>query len=337
LLAGQELIMDSKGNETILRVENLKKYFPILKGLFQSKAGEVKAVDDVSFNIQHGQTFGLVGESGCGKSTLGRCILQSIPLTSGKIYFEGQELKYMGGKRPKSLSSKMKAVFQDPANSINPRHKIKDIILEPLIIQGELSRQEMKERLSQAYELVGLEADMGERYPHMLSGGQQQRVAIARAVIIQPSFIVCDEPVSSLDVSIKSQILNLLNDLQNRLKIAYLFISHDLSVVHYISHVVAVMYLGKIVEMASGVDLYHNPLHPYTRALLSAVPIPDPALEKERQRIIIKGEVPSAVRIPSGCRFHPRCSEATSRCKEESPEMREFTAGHWVLCNNVRD
>jgi oligopeptide/dipeptide ABC transporter ATP-binding protein len=327
--------MNNKTTETILKVEHIKKYFPIYKGLLQKKVGEVKAVDDVCFTVNRAQTFGLVGESGCGKSTLGRCILQSILPSSGNIYFEGKEIKFSGGKRPKILSSKMKVVFQDPANSLNPRHKIKDIIMEPLVIQGDLSRQEMKDKLENTYKLVGLESDYGERYPHMLSGGQQQRVSIARAVIIDPSFIVCDEPVSSLDVSIKSQILNLLTDLQNRLGIAYLFISHDLSVVHYISHYVAVMYLGKIVEIASGADLYHSPLHPYTRALLSAVPIPDPAVEKQRNRIIIKGEVPSAVNIPSGCRFQPRCGDAKKQCFEDCPEMREVMPGHWVACHNV--
>ena len=236
---------------------------------------------------------------------------------------------------PKYLRSKLKVVFQDPLSSLNPRHKIKDIIKEPLVIYGDMSRQEMNDRLYKTLDIVGLEADMGERYPHMLSGGQQQRVSIARAVIMEPSFIVCDEPVSALDVSIKSQILNLLDDLQKRLGITYLFISHELSVVHAISHVVAVMYLGKIVEIGKGIDLYDNPLHPYTRALLSAVPIPDPEKEKERKRIIIKGEVPSAVNVPSGCRFHPRCSKATEQCKEEVPEMREPTPGHWVACHNI--
>jgi oligopeptide/dipeptide ABC transporter ATP-binding protein len=244
-------------------------------------------------------------------------------------------VKYTAGIRPKVISDKMKVVFQDPANSINPRHRIKDIIMEPLVIQGKVSRQEMKERLHRTLDLVGLEIDYGERYPHMLSGGQQQRVSVARAVIMEPSFIVCDEPVSSLDVSIKTQILNLLDDLQKRLGITYLFISHELSVVHAISHVVAVMYLGKIVEIGKGIDLYENPLHPYTRALLSAVPIPDPEKEKERKRIIIKGEVPSAVNIPSGCRFHPRCSYANAQCVEGLPEMREVTPKHWVACHNV--
>jgi len=327
--------MTGNENDTILKVEHLIEYFPIYKGFLKTKVGEVRAVDDVSFSVKRGQTFGLVGESGCGKTTLGRCILLALPLTAGTITFEGKEIKFTGGIRPETISNKMKVVFQDPADSINPRHKIKNIIMEPLVIQGKMSRQEMKERLHRTLDLVGLEDDYGERYPHMLSGGQQQRVSIARAVIMEPSFIVCDEPVSALDVSIKTQILNLLDDLQKRLGITYLFISHELSVVHAISHVVAVMYLGKIVEIGKGIDLYDNPIHPYTRALLSAVPIPDPEKEKERKRIIIKGEVPSAVNIPSGCRFHPRCSNAKAQCGEECPEMREVAPKHWVACYDV--
>jgi oligopeptide/dipeptide ABC transporter ATP-binding protein len=320
-------------NDSVLQVHELKKYYPIIKGLFRKEVGNVKAVDGVSFAIKRGQTFGLVGESGCGKTTLGRCILQVIPLTSGKIYFEGEEINCVNKTRPKSLSSKMQVVFQDPSSSLNPRHKVKDIIKEPLIIQGNISKKEIDSRLSNLYEMVGLEDYIGDRYPHMLSGGQQQRVAIARAMIVQPSFVVCDEPVSSLDVSIRAQIINLLRDLQKNLKVSYLFISHDLSVVKYISHMVAVMYLGKIVEISPSAELYHKPLHPYTRTLLSAVPVPDPAIESKRERLLIKGEIPSSINVPSGCAFHTRCQIAKSKCSIDPVSLQEIMPGHWVSCH----
>jgi oligopeptide transport system ATP-binding protein len=319
----------------MLEVRDLRKYFPIMKGFFRREVGKVKAVDGVSLVVKRGETFGLVGESGCGKTTLGRCLLQVIPVTSGKTFFEGEEISFSTHLRPKSLSAKMQAIFQDPYSSMNPRQKVKDIIAEPLVIQGQRSKREIDDRLHALYELVGLKKEMGERYPHMLSGGEQQRVCIARAMAVQPSFIVCDEPVSSLDVSIRAQIINLLESLQESLSISYLFISHDLSVVHHISDTVAVMYLGKIVEISPKRELYSNPLHPYTRALLSAIPIPDPALERKRERILIEGEVPSAVTVLPGCRFHQRCRYAKKQCREEEPALREVGSKHWVVCDQV--
>jgi oligopeptide transport system ATP-binding protein len=317
----------------LLEVKKLTKRYSVTKGIFKRPVGSIGAVDGVSFGINEGQTFGLVGESGCGKTTLGRCILQTIRPGSGQIIFKGEEISFKTKTRPKSLSSRMQVVFQDPYSSLNPRHKIRDIILEPLMIQGDITKTAMSERLKKLYELTGLEEDMGERYPHMLSGGQLQRVCIARAMIVQPSFVVCDEPVASLDVSIRAQILNLFKSLQKELNVSYLFISHDLSVVHYISDIVAVMYLGKIVEISPKAELYKNPLHSYTHALLSAIPIPDPILERQRRRDIVKGEVPSALNVPSGCRFHPRCPDAKKICAEEEPELREASPGHWVACH----
>jgi oligopeptide/dipeptide ABC transporter ATP-binding protein len=292
-------------------------------------------VDGVNLVVERGKTFGLVGESGCGKTTLGRCILQVIPVTSGTTFFEGEEVCFSTHVRPKSLSAKMQAIFQDPYSSMNPRQKVKDIIAEPLIIQGKRTRREIDDRLHALYDLVGLKKEMGERYPHMLSGGEQQRVCIARAMAVEPSFILCDEPVSSLDVSIRAQIINLLEFLQESLSISYLFISHDLSVVHHISDTVAVMYLGKIVEISPKRELYSHPLHPYTKTLLSAIPIPDPALERKRERILIEGEVPSAMTVLPGCRFQARCQQAKRRCSEKEPNLREVDPGHWVACHLV--
>jgi oligopeptide transport system ATP-binding protein len=320
-------------SRTVLEVQNLTKFFPITHGFFKREVGSVRAVDRVSFKIQEGQTLGLVGESGCGKTTLGRCILQLITPSSGKIVFEGNEICCVNKSRPKILSSRMQAVFQDPYSSLNPRHTIRNIITEPLVIQGKTSRQELRQAFKQECDLVGLQEDMGDRYPHMLSGGQQQRISIARSMIIQPSFIVCDEPVSSLDVSIRAQIINLLMSIQEKMGVSYLFISHDLSVVHHISHQIAVMYLGKFVEISPRDELYKDPLHPYTQALLSAIAVPDPVLERKRQRMIVRGEVPSAVNIPAGCCFNPRCQKSTKQCAEQEPELKEGTPGHWVACH----
>lgn len=319
--------------DTILKIDQLKKYFPVTRGFLKRKMGDVKAIDGVSFIVEKGKTFGLVGESGCGKTTLGRCILQTIPPTSGQITFDGEEIFYNSMTRQNILIAKMQAVFQDPYSSLNPRHRIKSIIAEPLVIQGHFNKREINDRLLKLYNMVGLPEYIGERYPHMLSGGQQQRVCIARAMVVQPDFIVCDEPVSALDVSIRAQIINLLIDLQKRTDVSYLFISHDLSVVHHISDIIAVMYLGKIVEISPRIDLYDKPLHPYTRVLLSAIPIPDPILEKNRATVMAKGEVPSAVSIPGGCRFHPRCPEALKECSSEEPLFREVTPGHWAQCH----
>ncbi len=319
----------------MLEVRELRKYFPITKGFFRREVGHVRAVDGVTLVVKRGETLGLVGESGCGKTTLGRCILQVLPVTSGTTFFEGEEISFSNHLRPRSLSAKMQAIFQDPYSSMNPRQKLKDIIAEPLVIQGNRSKRDIDDRLSALYELVGLKKEMGERYPHMLSGGEQQRVCIARAMAVQPRFILCDEPVSSLDVSIRAQIINLLESLQEDLKVSYLFISHDLSVVHHISDTVAVMYLGKIVEISPKRQLYNDPLHPYTRALISAIPIPDPDLERKRQRILINGEVPSALTILPGCRFQARCRQAKRQCAEEEPNLREVEPSHWVACHPV--
>jgi oligopeptide/dipeptide ABC transporter ATP-binding protein len=319
----------------MLEVRELRKYFPLTKGFFRREVGHVRAVDGVTLVVKRGETLGLVGESGCGKTTLGRCILQVIPVTSGTTFFEGEEISFSNHLRPRSLSAKMQAIFQDPYSSMNPRQKVKDIIAEPLVIQGNRSKRDIDDRLSALYELVGLKKEMGERYPHMLSGGEQQRVCIARAMAVQPRFILCDEPVSSLDVSIRAQIINLLESLQEELEVSYLFISHDLSVVHHISDTVAVMYLGKIVEISPKRQLYNDPLHPYTRALISAIPIPDPDLERKRQRILIDGEVPSALTVLPGCRFQARCQQAKRQCAEEEPKLREVEPRHWVACHPV--
>lgn len=319
-----------------LRVEDVKKYFPIVYGVLRNRVEYVKAVDGVSFTVTRGMTFGLVGESGCGKTTLGRCILQLTPVTSGRIIFQGKEIASQSvTSRFADLSSSMQVIFQDPASSLNPRHKMKFLVTEPLIVRG-TPKSEIEERFREICGLVGVEPDMGGRYPHMFSGGQKQRISIARAMIAKPAFVVCDEPVSSLDVSIRAQITNLLKDLQQKLGVTYLFISHDLAGVHYISNVVGVMYLGKIVEISPKAELYRHPLHPYTRALLSAVPIPDPALERERRRIFLQGEVSDSLDAPETCRFLPRCwMDRKHACKDEEPHLQEVGPGHWVACHLI--
>lgn len=280
-------------NEILVRVENLKKYFPITRGVFQRHVGDIKAVDGISFFVRRGETLGLVGESGCGKSTTGRTILQLYRPTAGKVYFEGQDLTTMKGEQLRRMRRKMQMIFQDPYASLNPRMTIGNIIGEPLEVHGIAKGKEKRERVQELLRLVGLNPYFINRYPHEFSGGQRQRVGVARALALNPSFIVCDEPVSSVDVSIQAQIVNLLEDLQAQFGMAYLFIAHDLSMVRHISDRVAVMYLGKIVELTDRDELYDNPLHPYTQALLSAVPIPDPEVEERRQRIILEGDVPS--------------------------------------------
>ena len=296
----------------------------------------VKAVDDISFGIEQGETFGLVGESGCGKTTTGRCILRLLRPTSGEIYFEAQELGALDNPSLRSLRKRMQIIFQDPYSSLNPRMTAGSIIGEPLIIHKLVGdKREYRERVAHLLDLVGLNPHMADRYPHEFSGGQRQRIGVARALAVEPSFIVCDEPVSSLDVSIQAQTINLLGELQDRFALTYLFISHDLSVVHHISDRVAVMYLGRIMEMADGQELYTNPLHPYTRALLSAVPIPDPKVEAQRQRVILFGDVPSPANPPSGCVFRTRCPMAIDRCAEEVPAMRDLGGGHYVACIRV--
>ena len=321
----------------ILQVQNLVKHFPILGGsVFARSIGAVRAVDDVSFSVHQGETFGLVGESGCGKTTMGRCILQLERPTAGQVIFAGQELTGLPEARLRVIRRQMQVIFQDPYSSLNPRMTVGQMLAEPLQVHGIVpSRVERRQRVAELLSEVGLPSALSERYPHELSGGQRQRVGIARALAMQPSFIVCDEPVSALDVSIQAQIMNLLDDLQERYGITYLFVAHDLSVVRHISDRVAVMYLGKLVELADWQLLYEDPLHPYTKALLAAVPIPDPEVEAHRERIILRGEVPSPSNPPAGCVFHPRCPLAIAECKRVVPEFREVKPGHWAACIRV--
>jgi len=324
-------------DEVLLDVRNLKMYFPVTKGIiFQKVVGEIKAVDDVSFFIRRGETLGLVGESGCGKTTTGRCILQLYKATSGSVYFEGRDVCQVKPREMRAMRRKMQVIFQDPYSSLNPRMNAGSIIGEPIVVHKlASSRAERREKVAELLNTVGLNPYMADRFPHEFSGGQRQRIGIARALAVQPSFIVCDEPISALDVSIQAQIINLLEDLQAEFNLTYLFIAHDLSVVRHISDRVAVMYLGHIVEIAPRRELYSNPLHPYTRALLSAVPIPDPVVEEQRERIILSGEVPSPLNPPPGCVFHPRCPLAMDDCKEAVPELREVAPDHWVACIQV--
>jgi len=320
----------------LVRVENLKKYFPITRGIiFQKTIGYVRAVDDISFFIRRGETFGLVGESGCGKTTVGRTILQLYRPTAGKVYFDGIDLTTLKGEELRKMRRRMQIIFQDPYASLNPRMTVGDIIGEPLEIHGIAKGKEKRERVMELLQIVGLNPYFINRYPHEFSGGQRQRIGIARALAMYPDFIVCDEPISALDVSIQAQIINLLEELQAKFGLTYLFIAHDLAVVRHISDRVAVMYLGKIVELTDRDTLYTNPLHPYTQALLSAVPIPDPVVEERRRRIILKGEIPSPDNPPSGCRFHTRCPVVMDICKEVEPEFKDVGGGHWVACHRV--
>jgi oligopeptide transport system ATP-binding protein len=309
-------------------------HFPLTQGIiFQRKVGAVRAVDGLSFSIRKGETMGLVGESGCGKSTTGRAILQLHRPTSGTVQFEGVELTRLKGEPLRKMRRQMQMIFQDPYASLNPRMTVGSIIGEPLDIHNLAKGKEKQQRVEELLRVVGLNPYFANRYPHEFSGGQRQRIGIARALAVNPSFIVCDEPISALDVSIQAQIINLLEELQDEFGLTYLFIAHDLSVVRHISDRIAVMYLGKIVELADRLDLYENPLHPYTKALLSAVPIPDPAIERKRERIILTGDVPSPVAPPPGCRFHTRCPLADTICREQEPEFREVTPGHWAACH----
>ncbi|NPV56054.1 MAG: dipeptide ABC transporter ATP-binding protein [Anaerolineae bacterium] len=322
--------------DALLRVERLVKYFPISRGLiFQKQVGAVHAVDDVSFDIYRGETLGLVGESGCGKSTTGRTILQLYRPTSGHVYYDGQDLVAMKGEKMRAMRKRMQMIFQDPYASLNPRMTVGEIIGEPLVIHNVARGKQMQDRVQDLLKLVGLNPAFSNRYPHEFSGGQRQRIGVARALALQPDLIICDEPISALDVSIQAQVVNLLEDLQRDFNLTYLFIAHDLSMVKHISDRVAVMYLGIIAEITSRDELYAHPLHPYTQALLSAVPIPDPLAEEKRQRIILQGDVPSPVNPPSGCRFRTRCPLATTICAEARPELREVSPGHFVACHLV--
>jgi oligopeptide transport system ATP-binding protein len=315
----------------LLEVSDLKKHFPIKKGLFSHTVGHVKAVDGVSFTVQRGEVLGLVGESGCGKTTTGRCILRLIEPTAGSVKFEGREVTGLAKRELRALRREMQIVFQDPYSSLNPRLTVGSMLTEALTIHKLAKGQAARNRVAELLQLVGLAPDHARRYPHEFSGGQRQRIGVARALAVNPKLIVADEPVSALDVSIQAQIINLLRDLQRKMHLTYLFVAHDLSVVEHISNRVAVMYLGKIVELAASMELYRNPRHPYTLSLLSAIPIPDP--DRKKQRIVLKGDVPSPARPPSGCRFHPRCFMAREICSTEEPPLREIAPGHWSACH----
>ncbi len=317
----------------VIEINNLAKYFPITSGLFfKKKVAEVKAVDGVSFAIHRGETLGLVGESGCGKTTVGKCVLQLYRATSGEVIFEGKNLCDLNENQLRPLRRKLQVVFQDPYDSLNPRFTAADIIGEPLQINSDIRGSDFDRRIAELLNIVGLAPYMADRYPHEFSGGQRQRLGVARALALQPEFIVCDEPLSALDVSIQAQIINLLDDLQDKFGIAYLFISHDLSVVRHMSDRVGVMYLGKMMELSERDEIYKSPLHPYTQALLSAVPIPDPAVEEKRKVIVLKGEVPSPINPPSGCVFHPRCPKAFDDCSKLIPQLKDAGSGHEVAC-----
>ena len=319
----------------LLKVEHLTKEFPTASGMLASKLSKsvVSAVNDVSFEIRAGETFGLVGESGCGKSTTGRSIMRLDRPTSGKVYFEGKDMSKMNKAELKAVRREMQFIFQDPYASLNPRMTIGEIVSEPMVIHGIGTKEERMERVRELLDIVGLNPEHINRYPHEFSGGQRQRVGIARSFILRPKLIICDEPVSALDVSIQAQVLNLLKDLQDQYGTAYLFIAHDLSVVQHISDRVAVMYLGKMVELSDWKSLYAEPNHPYTQSLLSAVPIPDPDVQKTRKRIILAGDPPSPIDPPSGCRFHTRCPIAKEICSQKAPEFREIEPGHFCACH----
>lgn len=327
--------MTSPETTSLLQVQNLVKHFPIYGGFLMRQVAKVHAVDDVTFDVKKGETFGLVGESGCGKSTTGRAILQLDRPTSGKVLFDGLNLAELKGSQMRKMRSRMQMIFQDPYSSLNPRMTVREIIAETAVAHGIIRWNEANDLVAQLLKTVQLSPDFSTRYPHEFSGGQRQRIGIARAISVNPDFIVCDEPISALDVSIQAQVVNLLEELQEKLGLTYLFIAHDLAMVHHLSRRVGVMYLGRMAEMADCNEIYENPLHPYTKALLSAVPIPDAKLAAERQRIVLQGDVPSPIRPPSGCRFRTRCPLAEKICEQEIPEWRQTEPGHWVSCHFV--
>jgi oligopeptide transport system ATP-binding protein len=318
----------------LISLRGLSVHFPVLRGLFRRRqVATVHAVDGVDLDVRRGETLGLVGESGCGKSTLGRSILQLVRPTAGQVRFDGTELTVLDDEELRPLRRRMQMVFQDPFSSLNPRMTVGETVAEPMLVHRLASAAESRERTAELFRIVGLNPDMLNRFPHEFSGGQRQRIGIARALAAEPDFIVCDEPVSALDVSIQAQIVNLFEELRDRLGLTYLFIAHDLAVVRHLSDRIAVMYLGQVVEIASKRNLYAAPLHPYTQALLSAVPVPDRKVEARRQRIVLQGEVPSPIDPPSGCRLHPRCAKALPHCRVVAPVLREQEEGHWVACH----
>ena len=322
--------------EPLLRVENLTRHFPIMQGVFRRQVGTVKAVDGLDFEIRERETLGLVGESGCGKSTAGRVILRLHDATAGRIVFRGADITRIEGEALRRLRPRMQMIFQDPQDSLNPRMTVGSIVGEPLLEHGTAGIGALRSRVEELLEAVGLDPGFANRYPHEFSGGQRQRIGVARALALNPEFIVCDEPIAALDMSIQAQVVNLLEDLQERLGLTYLFISHDLGMIRHIADRVAVMYLGRIVELAPSDALYREPRHPYTRALLSAVPIHDPEREAHRERIILSGDVPSPANPPPGCRFSTRCPMAASECSQHEPEWRELHPGHWAACHFAR-
>ena len=327
--------MTDRPEEVILRVQNLKKYFPIRRGVFRRQVGEVKAVDDISFEVYRGETLGVVGESGCGKTTAGRTIIRLYEPTSGHVYFNGKDLATLSGGELRKMRRKMQMIFQDPYASLNPRMSVEGIVSEPLEIHRMTNGRQRKDRVAELLHLVGLNPALMNRFPHEFSGGQRQRIGLARSLALNPDLVICDEPISALDVSIQAQVVNLLEDLQKELGLTYIFIAHDLSMVRHISRRVAVMYLGKIMELTDRETLYKNPLHPYTQALLSAIPVADPEVEEKRRRIILEGDLPSPANPPKGCNFNTRCPLAMDICFHVEPELIEVEADHWCACHLV--
>jgi oligopeptide transport system ATP-binding protein len=323
-------------DEVILKVKNLKKYFPIRRGVFRRQVGQVKAVDGISFEVHRGETLGVVGESGCGKTTTGRTIIRIYNATEGEVLFNGTDLTEVKGKQLRQIRQKVQMIFQDPYASLNPRMSVERIVSEPLEIYKTVPRKERKEKVGELLNMVGLNPALMNRYPHEFSGGQRQRIGLARSLALNPELVICDEPISALDVSIQAQVVNLLEKLQEELGLTYIFIAHDLSMVRHISKRVAVMYLGKIVELTDRASLYKNPLHPYTKALLSAIPVPDPFVEEHRQRILLEGDLPSPANPPVGCNFNTRCPLAFDACYEEEPAYIEVEKGHYCACHLVR-
>jgi len=321
------------GREVLLEIKNLRKYFP-MKNFFGQLKGEVKAVDDVSFEIYKGETFGLVGESGCGKSTLGRCVLQMLEATDGQVLYEGKNLVRMSKNDWKKYRKKLQIIFQDPYSALNPNWNVKQLIAEPLLANG-YTEEEIDKRIRELLKILNMNEEVMEKFPYEFSGGQRQRIGVARAVAAYPEFIFCDEPISALDVSIQAQVVNMLKDLQKEIGLTYLFTAHDLSMVYHISDRIGVMYLGSMVEIGTSEDVFREPLHPYTKALISAVPIADPEVGRNSKRILIEGELPSPMNVPKGCRFCTRCPYVTDQCREEKPVLREVKEGHKVACHHV--